>query len=291
MKDYCIRAITTCGEIRAFAARSTDLCEEARKRHDTYPVATAALGRVLTIASIMGIDLQSKHLLTIRVLGDGPLKSIVAVAESGGNVRGYVGEPHAHLPSKSPGKLNVGEAVGKGYLHVTKDLGMGEPYTGSVPLISGEIADDFTRYFFESEQIPSAISLGVLVETDNHVRAAGGYVIQLLPGASEETIKQMEKNISTIEPISTMIDAGMSPEEILQTVLAGFEVKILSQHDIMFKCSCSEERVQKALISMGAEELEDMLLKDKGAQLICHFCNEVYQYDEHELRKIYEDAK
>lgn len=292
MQDYCVRAITVDGQIRAFAATTTGVCEEARKRHDTYPTATAALGRVLTGALMMGMDLQPNNTLTIRVLGDGPLNAIIAVAEHNGEVRGYVGNPHIHLPSKYPGKLNVGGAVGNnGYLHITKDIGLRDPYTGSVELVSGEIAEDFTRYFLESEQIQSVISLGVLVETDNHVRAAGGYIIQLLPGATEETIDKLEKKLGQLMPVSNMIDAGMSPENILQEVLSDFEIKITASQEVAFKCKCSQERLERVLINLGADELEDMIEKENGAELQCHFCNDIYTFKSNELKKLILETK
>ena len=292
MSDYCVRATAANGQIRAFAARTTELCEEARSRHDTFPTATAALGRLLTAGVMMGMDLQAKDTLTLRLIGDGPLGSAVVVAEHGGVVRGYVGQPHTHVPSKYPGKLDVGKAVGKnGFLHVTKYIGLGDPYTGSVPLHSGEIAEDFAKYYLESEQIPSVVALGVLVETDNRVVAAGGYILQLMPGAGEEIITALEKSSSAVLPVSTMIATGLSPEGILQEVLKDFDVKILGRQDVEYRCTCSRDRLERVLLGLGVDELRDMLEQEKKAELRCHFCNDVHNFDETELENILAEAR
>lgn len=273
-------------QIRAFAAISTNLVEEARKRHDTSPVATAALGRTLTGALLLGNTLKGDDTLTIRILGDGPLGGIIANANSKGEVRGYVQEPHVELPLKSAGKLDVGKAVGKGFLYITKDLGLKEPYTGSSEIISGEIAEDLNYYLFKSEQTPSVVSLGVLVDVDRTVKASGGYIVQLMPGASEEIIGLIESNINKIDPVSTMIDNGLNAEEILTKVMEGLEIKILDKQEVDFQCKCSKERLEKVLISLGKEELKGMIEEQAGAELTCHFCSDVHNFNAEELEKL-----
>ncbi|MEL7565401.1 MAG: Hsp33 family molecular chaperone HslO [Dehalobacterium sp.] len=292
MYDYCIRATAADGRIRCWVASTTNLCEEARRRHDTYPTASAALGRLLTAGVMMGLNLKGEDTLTLRIMGDGPLGAVVVVANAQGEVRGYVQNPHTHLPSKSPGKLDVGGAVGKdGFLYVIKDLGLKEPYTGSVPLVSGEIGEDVTRYFAESEQTPSAVSLGVLVDTDNTVKAAGGYMVQLMPGVTEEEIGALEKNIGKVPPVSQMIDQGMTPEEIGEQVLKGLGFQVLEKHPVAFKCKCSRERVSYVLKGIGKDELT-AILQDQGyAELNCHFCGEKYKFGEDELKTMIAEAE
>lgn len=292
MSDYCIRATAAQGRIRCWAASTTNLCEEARKRHDTFPTASAALGRLLTAGLMMGLNLKGEDTVTLRVMGDGPLGAVVVVANAKGEVRGYVQNPHTHLPSKSPGKLDVGGAVGKeGFLYVIKDLGLKEPYTGSVPLVSGEIGEDVTRYFAESEQTPSAVSLGVLVDTDNSVKAAGGYIVQLMPGVTEDEISQLEKNIREVPPVSQMIDQGMTPEEIAEQVLKGMEMEILGKSSVAFKCKCSRERLEHVLKGIGRDELSSILEEQGHAELVCHFCGERYQFEEDELKAMIADVE
>lgn len=287
MFDYCIRATAADGRIRCWAASTTTLCDEARRRHNTYPTASAALGRLLTAGVMMGLNLKGEDTLTLRVLGNGPLGAIVVVANARGEVRGYVQNPHTHLPSKSPGKLDVGGAVGKnGFLYVIKDLGLKEPYTGSVPLVSGEIGEDVTRYFAESEQTSSAVSLGVLVDTDNTVKAAGGYIVQLMPGVTEEEIGELEKNIGEVPPVSQMIDQGMTPEEIGEQVLKGMGIQVLEKHPVAFKCKCSRKRLEHVLKGIGKDELESVLQEQGHAELNCHFCGEQYLFEEDELKEM-----
>lgn len=291
MYDYCIRGIAAEGRIRCWAALTTKLCEEARYRHDTYPVASAALGRLLTAGVMMGLNLKGQDILTLRIQGGGPLGALVVVANSEGEVRGYVENPHTHLPSKSPGKLDVGGAVGQeGFLYVIKDLGLKEPYTGSVPLVSGEIGEDVTRYFAESEQTPSAVSLGVLVDPDNRVKAAGGYIVQLMPGVTEEEIEELEKNINEIPPVSQLIDQGMTPEEIGAQVLKGMGFQVLEKHPVAFKCKCSRERLRDALKGIGKDELKSILQEQGHAELNCHFCGEKYLFEEDELKTMIAEA-
>ncbi|MGI6685947.1 MAG: Hsp33 family molecular chaperone HslO [Bacillota bacterium] len=285
MSDYCIRATAAGGRIRCWAASTTNLCEEARKRHDTYPTASAALGRLLTAGVMMGLNLKGEDTLTLRIMGDGPLGAVVVTANARGEVRGYVQNPHTHLPSKRPGKLDVGRAVGKdGFLYVIKDLGLKEPYTGSVPLVSGEIGEDVTRYFAESEQTPTAVSLGVLVDTDNSVKAAGGYIVQVMPGVTEEEITQLEKNIENSPPVSQMIAQGMVPEEIGEEVLKGMNIQVLEKHPVAFKCKCSREHLGYILKGIGKDELTSLLKEQGGAELTCHFCGERYRFDEEDLK-------
>lgn len=287
MSDYCIRG-TGAGEgIRIWVCTTTNLCEEARRRHNTYPVASAALGRMLTAGVMMGLNLKGEDILTLRVLGNGPLGAIVVVANARGEVRGYVENPHVHVPSIRPGKLNVGDAVGKeGFLYVVKDLGLKDPYTGSVPLVSGEIAEDLTRYFFESEQTPSAVGLGVLINPDHTVKAAGGYIVQLMPGVDEEAITQLEKNIAAAPPVSQMIDNDMTPEEIGLRILDGMDFHVLEKQPVSFKCNCSRERAQHILKGIGRDELY-ALLDDQGCgELTCHFCEEKYRFSKEEIKEM-----
>jgi len=251
------------------------------------PTASAALGRLLTVGVMMGLNLKGEDTLTIRVMGNGPLGAMVVAANSRGEVRGYVENPHTHLPSKSPGKLDVGGAVGKeGFLYVIKDLGLKEPYTGSVPLVSGEIGEDVTRYFAESEQTPSAVALGVLVDTDNSVKAAGGYIIQLMPGVTEEEITLLEKNIEDAPPVSQMIDQGLTSEEIGKIVLKGMDMEVLEKQPVAFKCPCSRERLAYVLKGIGVDELKSLLKEQGGAELACHFCGEKYRFNENELKQM-----
>lgn len=243
-QDRLIRGTAMDGRVRAFAVRTTQLVEELRRRHDTYPTATAALGRTLTAGAIMGSMLKGKERLTIQVKGDGPIGQIVVDANAVGEVRGYVTEPHVHLPSNSMGKLDVAGAVGtEGFIHIIKDLGLKEPYRGSTPIISGELGEDFTYYFAKSEQTPSAVGLGVLVDTDNTVIVAGGFIIQLLPGLNDDEITAIENAVSSIPPVTALLDQGLELDEMLRWMLP--DVRILDELDIHFQCECSRERVEK----------------------------------------------
>lgn len=292
MQDYVVKATAGAGQIRAFAAHSTHLVEEARRRHNTLPTASAALGRVLTAAAMIGTGLKDQENVTIRVVGDGPLGAILAVADAAGKVRGYVQNPLTHLPSKSFGKLDVGKAVGSiGMLYVTKDLGMKEPYTGSVPLVSGEIAEDLTHYFLESEQIPSAVALGVLVNVDNSILAAGGYILQLLPGATIETSSLLEERIKAQDSISRQIEAGKTPEIILTELLEGFDLQIHGRQPISFHCGCSKDRLAEILISLGPDELQAMVEEEQKATIRCHFCNTEYRFSKEELVMLLKQAR
>ncbi|GGO09260.1 Hsp33 family molecular chaperone HslO [Saccharibacillus kuerlensis] len=289
-RDYLVRGTALKGKVRAFSVRSTKLVEELRRRHDTYPTATAALGRTLTTAAMMGAMLKGEEKLTIQVKGSGPLGQIVADANAKGEVRGYVDHPHVHLPSNAMGKLDVAGAVGtEGFLYVTKDLGMKEPYRGSVPIVSGELGEDFTYYFAASEQTPSAVGIGVLVSPDNSVISAGGLIVQLLPGLSDDEIDAIEQAISSLPPVSALIDQGLSPEELIKWVLP--DVDIQESLDIVFRCECSRERVERTLISLGSEEIEAIIEEQGVAEVVCHFCNEAYQFEREDLEQILEQTR
>lgn len=282
MKDYLVKALGFNDEIRAMAVSTTHLVEEARRRHNCWPTASAALGRTLTVASMMGSQLKGQEKITIRIHGNGPIGSLVVDADSQGTVRGYASNPAVHFQYNS-GKLNVGMAVGTdGQLSVTKDLGLKDYFTGQVPLQTGEIGDDFTYYFAVSEQIPSAVGVGVLVEADNSVRAAGGFLIQVLPGATEETLSKLENILKTIKPVSTLIDEGYTPEKILEEFF-GSDHRILDRHDVKFECPCSKEKFETGIISLGAAEIQAMIDEDHGAEAVCHFCMERHQFSAQDL--------
>ena len=288
MKDYIIRGIDEKETIRFFVASTTNLVEKARKIHNTSPTATAALGRVLTAAAMIGITLKNeKDTLTIRIQGDGPIGNIVCVANSKGEVKGYADYPQADVPSRADGKLDVGRLVGKnGHIVVIRDLGLKEPFAGYSNLVTGEIAEDLVNYFYHSEQQPSAISLGVLVDRDISVRAAGGFMIQLLPGVSEEDIEKIEGILKNIKPMSTLIDEGLTPEEILKEIFGEFKVKLLSKIPVEYKCNCSVEKIESALISLGNKELKNIIEEDGKAEVVCHFCNTKYRFSKDDLIKL-----
>jgi len=291
MQDHLVRATADNSFIRAVAAVTTNTVDEARKRQGTYPTATAALGRVMTGAALMANMLKDGQKVTLQVKGDGPLREVTGDADSDGNVRGYVRRPHIHLPSKR-GKLDVGGAVGRtGLLSVVKDMGLKEPYTGIVPLVSGEIGDDLSYYFASSEQQPSAVALGVLVVPDNSVAAAGGYLVQPLVGAEDWVIPKIEENISKIPPVSDMVNMGLSAEEMLSSVLDGLDVEYKEKKDIRFSCGCSRERAERTLIALGVRELKDMVSKKEDVELSCDFCNEQYYFTMEELQELIEKVK
>ncbi|MBO5852452.1 MAG: Hsp33 family molecular chaperone HslO [Clostridia bacterium] len=283
-----IRCITSCGEVMATAVDTTDIVNKAEQIHGTSAVVTAALGRLLTAGSMMGNMLKGKDdTITLRVNGDGPTGSLIVVSDFNGDVRGYVQNPVVELPLNLKGKLDVGGAVGKnGLLYVLKDLGLKEPFSGSVPLVSGEIAEDITSYYALSEQIPTVCALGVLVNPDLSVKAAGGYIIQLLPAASDATIDKLEKSITEMASVTSMLSNGMTPEEIVKTALKDFEVEVLYSQDIEYKCNCSKERVSKALISLGKEELTELAQEKEETEISCHFCDKVYKFTSDELKKL-----
>lgn len=288
MSDQLVRAITSDGMVKAVAVSTRDLTERARNIHKTLPVATAALGRTLAAASMLGNALKEQQgSVTLQIKGGGPLGSILAVSDCEGNVRGYVQNPQVDLPLRSDGKLNVGAAVGgDGTLTVMRDLGLKEPYVGSVELLSGEIAEDLAAYFVESEQIPTACALGVLVERDQSVRAAGGYIIQLLPGAGEDIISRVEQGVLAAGQVTGLLDKDPDPETMLRTVLSDFDLEILETSPIEYRCYCSRERVTRALISLGADELEKIIREQGGAELTCQFCDRVHRFTAQELQAL-----
>ena len=287
MTDYIVRAIAADGQIRAFAAQTAGVVEAARKAHNTSPVATAALGRLLTAGGMMGAMMKGeKDVLTLQIKGDGPLEGITVTADSQGNVKGYVGNPQVLLHANAQGKLDVGKAVGHGFLNVIKDMGLKEPYSGQTTLQTGEIGDDLTYYFAASEQVPSSVGLGVLMERGNTVRQAGGFVVQLMPFAEEETIAKLEENLSGITSVTALLDQGDTPEDLLGRLLGNLNLEITDTLPVRFHCGCSKERVERALISIGSKELKEMIREGKPVELNCHFCNTNYQFTVEELKEI-----
>lgn len=291
MDDYILRATAADGLIRAFPATTKNTVQTARSLHNTTPVASAALGRLLTAGAMMGTMLKGeKDLVTLQIKGDGPIEGLLVTADSKGRVKGYPFNPNVDIPPKSPVKLDVGGAVGKGYLTVIKDLGLKEPYVGKTELVSGEIAEDLTYYYAKSEQIPTAIALGVLVDTDTSIKAAGGFIIQLMPGATLEVATMLEERITHLKYITELLDRGETPETILDAVLGDMDLEIIDKMPTEFYCDCSRERVEKALISIGEKDLRTILEEDKKAEISCHFCNKVYNFDEADLKKLLDEA-
>lgn len=292
MKDYIVRATAAGSQIRAFAAVTRDVVETARKAHNTSPVATAALGRLLTAGAMMGVMMKGeKDILTLRVQGDGPLKGITVTADSRGRVKGYVGNPDVMLPPNARGKLDVAGAVGHGIINVIKDMGLKEPYSGQVALQTSEIAEDLTYYFAVSEQVPSAVGLGVLMNRDNTVRQAGGFIIQVMPFAEESTIAKLEENVQKIQSVTALLEEGHTAESLLEKVLEGFDIEITDQISTEFYCNCSKERVEKALISIGKKDLRELIQEGRPAELNCHFCNTNYVFSVEELKEILRRCK
>lgn len=292
MKDYIVRATAADSQIRAFAAVTRDVVETARKAHNTSPVATAALGRLLTAGAMMGVMMKGeKDILTLQVQGDGPLKGITVTADSRGRVKGYVGNPDVMLPPNARGKLDVAGAVGHGIINVIKDMGLKEPYSGQVALQTSEIAEDLTYYFAVSEQVPSAVGLGVLMNRDNTVRQAGGFIIQVMPFAEESTIAKLEENVQKIQSVTALLEEGHTAESLLEKVLEGFDIEITDQVSTEFYCNCSKERVEKALISIGKKDLRELIQERKPVELNCHFCNTNYVFSVEELKEILRRCK
>lgn len=292
MGDYILRATAANDSIRAFAATTKDTVQKARELHDTTPVASAALGRLLTAGAMMGVMLKNEDdLVTLQIKGDGPLEGELVTADCKGRVKGYVFNPHVDIPPKSPEKLDVGGAVGKGFLTVIKDLGLKEPYVGKTELISGEIAEDIAYYYATSEQVASAVALGVLVDKDTSIKEAGGFIIQLMPGVSEEIISKLEFRINTIPYITELLSMGDTPESILKLILGDMDLKIIDKIPTEYFCGCSRERVEKALLAIGEKDLQQLLEEDKKAELSCHFCNKVYNFDENDLKRLLDEAK
>ncbi|MFU0791281.1 Hsp33 family molecular chaperone HslO [Virgibacillus proomii] len=292
MKDFIIKATAYDDKVRAYAALSTHTVEEARRRHDTWATASAALGRTLTITAMMGAMLKGEDTITTKVIGNGPIGAIIADANANGQVRGYVTNPHVDFELNSQGKLDVARAVGtEGNISVIKDLGLRDFFTGEVPIISGEISEDFTYYFSNSEQIPSAVGAGVLVNPDHSILAAGGFIVQLMPDASEEVVEQLEEQIQAFPAISALIREGNKPEQILQRLFGDQEMKLLESIPLEFRCRCSKERVERAIIGLGEAEIQNMIDEDHGAEASCHFCNHTYHFTEEELINLKEQAK
>lgn len=292
MNDYLINMISEDGYVNAIAITSKNTVERARRIHKTLPLATAALGRTLSAASMMGSALKKKDAsVTIQIKGGGPLGTITAVADSIGNVRGYLQNPAVELPLKPNGKLDVGGGVGTGgRLTVIKDMRMKEPFIGHVPIVNGEIAEDISAYLLKSEQIPSACTLGVLVDRDQAVRASGGYIIQLMPGADDATAEKLENSVERCGAISALLDSGLTIEDIMDKVLDGFNPRLIDKHEISYRCECNRDRVKRALLSLGREELEDML-NDGSAEVTCQFCDKVYIFTPDDLCNLLNSIK
>ena len=291
MTDYIVRATAAEGQIRAFAAVTKDTVEEARRRHGTSPVATAALGRLLTAGAMMGSMMKNDtDMLTLQIRGDGPLGGITVTADSHANVKGYVLNPDVMLPPKN-GKLDVGGAVGIGLLTVIKDMGLKEPYSGQTILVTSEIAEDLTYYFANSEQVPSSVGLGVLMDKDNTVKCAGGFIIQLMPFAENKTIDQLEENLKKVTSVTKLLDAGYTPQQLLEELLGGMGLEITDTMPARFYCNCSKERVEQAVVSIGKKDIEEMIKEGKDIEVKCHFCNTAYKYTIDELKEILKRSK
>ena len=290
MSDTLLRAITKDAGILMSAAVTTGLAEQARIIHRTLPLATAALGSTLTAAAIMGDQLKSGGSVTIQVRGNGPLGAVTAIGESDGFVRGYLQNPACDLPLRADGKLDVGGGIGQGYLMVIKDIGVKEPVTGTVALVNGEIAEDLTRYFAESEQLPSACALGVLVNTDQSVKQAGGYLVQLMPGVTDSQISRLEENIARAGAMTGLLDRGLTLPEIVRTVLDGFDIELFEERTIGYRCGCSRQKVTRALISLGRTELQKIIDEEERTELTCQFCDKVYHFDREELKVLLASA-
>lgn len=292
MNDYIVRAVAADSQIRAFAAVTTETVETARKDHNTSPVATAALGRLLTGGAMMGVMMKGENdILTLQIKGDGPINGITVTADSKGRVKGYAGNPQVLIPANSKGKLDVSGAVGNGILNVIKDMGLKELYSGQVALQTGEIAEDLTYYFAVSEQVPSAVGLGVLMNKDNTVRQAGGFIVQVMPFAEESTIAKLEQNVQKIQSVTTLLEQGHTPESLLEQVLEGFDIEINDTIPTEFYCNCDKNRVEKALISIGRKELNELIQEGKEVELNCHFCNTNYVFSVEELKEILRKCK
>ncbi|MBD8016780.1 Hsp33 family molecular chaperone HslO [Microbacterium sp. APC 3898] len=284
MSDYLVRGLAFNGSVRAFAVDSTKTVGEAQRRHMMWPTASAALGRAMTGGVMLGAMLKGDDKVTIKFEGGGPIGALLVDSNAKGGVRGYVSNPQTHFDLNEKGKLDVSRAVGtNGMMSVVKDLGMRDNFTGQTPIVSGEIAEDFTYYFASSEQVPSSVGLGVLVDTDNSVLAAGGFVIQLMPNTDDETITKLEEQLAAIEPVSKMIQRGLSPEEILEAVLGEGNIQILDKMPVHFDCNCSKDRFATAILGLGKKEIQDMIDEDGMAEAQCHFCLETYHYSKEEL--------
>nr|WP_317361618.1 Hsp33 family molecular chaperone HslO [uncultured Blautia sp.] len=292
MGDYIVRATAANSQIRAFAATTKELVEYARAAHNTSPVATAALGRLLTAGSMMGVMMKGdKDLLTLQIHANGPIEGITVTADFKGNVKGYVGNPNVVIHANDEGKLDVAGAVGIGFMNIIKDMGLKEPYLGQTELQTSEIAEDLTYYFATSEQVPSSVGLGVLMEKDNTVKQAGGFILQLMPFTDEEVISRLEDNLKHVTSVTGMLEEGKTPEQILETLLEGFDIEINDRIPTQFHCNCSKERVEKALISIGKKEIKEMIDEGKEIEMNCHFCNKNYLFSVEELKRIYRECR
>jgi len=292
MSDYIVRATAANAQIRAYAATTRELVETARKAHDTSPVVSAALGRLMTGGVMMGAMLKGdKDLLTLQVSGDGPLKGMTVTADSKGNVKGYANNPEVMLPPNARGKLDVGGAVGQGLLRVVKDMGLKEPYVGQTVLQTGEIAEDLTYYFATSEQVPSSVGLGVLMEKDNTVKQAGGFIIQLMPFTEEQVIASLEQNLAEFTSVTQVLDEGKSPEEMLGMLLKGLDLEITDTMPAQFYCNCDKKRVEKAIISIGKRDIQEMISDNKNIEVNCHFCNTSYTFSVEELKELLKKSR
>ena len=287
MTDYIVRAMAANGQIRAFAATTRELTEKARQIHGTSPVATAALGRLMCAGVMMGVTMKGeKDLTTLSIKGDGPLGGLTVTADSKGGVKGYVNNPTFVNPANFYGKFDVGGAIGYGTLTVIKDIGLKEPYSGQVGLMTGEIAEDLTYYFATSEQVPTSVGLGVLMNKENTVRQAGGFIIQLMPFADDEVIDKLEEKINSISSVTTMLDEGMNPEDILNYVLGDMGLEITDKTPTFYECNCSKEKVRKAIISIGKKDIMEMINDNKPIEVNCHFCNTNYEFTVEELKSM-----
>lgn len=292
MGDYMIRATAAEGQIRAFAMTSREIVETAREKHNTSPVVTAALGRLLTAGAMMGFMMKGdEELLTLQIRCSGPVKGLTVTADPKGHVKGYAEVPQVMLPPNKKGKLDVGGALDLGVLNVIRDLGMKEPYVGQTELKTGEIGDDLTWYFANSEQTPSSVGLGVLMERNNTVKQAGGFIIQLMPFASEEIIGCLEGKLTAMESVTDYLDRGFTPEQLLQELLGAFDLEVLERMDAAFSCNCSRERVEKAVAAVGRKELNDMVQEGKPVEVKCHFCNTAYEFTVEDLKRIIRRSK
>lgn len=287
MSDYLLKSICYDGQIRVFTIDATETVAEAQRRHDTWSASSAALGRTMVGALLLGVMVKGDEKVTVKIEGNGPTGHIIADSNGRGTVKGYIANPKVSLPLNEKGKIDVRGAVGtEGTLTVTKDLGLKEPFSGQVPLVSGELAEDFTYYMATSEQTPSAIGLSVLVDTDESIKAAGGFMIQVMPGATDETITAVEKAIAEIPMVSRLMENGETPEEILNRLMGEGNAKILEKMPIAFECDCSKDRFSGAIVSLGKKEIDDMITEDHGAEAVCHFCGNKYHFSEEDLEEL-----
>ncbi len=290
MTDYLIRGTAAAQEIRFFAATTRETVETARIAHDTAPVVTAALGRTLTAAAMMGaMSKGEEDLTTLQIRGDGPIRGITVTTDGKSRVKGYAHETQVHLPPNAKGKLDVGGGIGNGTLSVIKDLGLKDPYIGQTNLISGEIAEDLTYYFAVSEQVPSSVALGVLVDKDCSVRQAGGFILQVMPFASDETIDRLEQALAGLPSVTTLLEEGLTPEQIMELIFAGKDVEVLERRPVSFYCNCDKARVEKAIVSLGKKEIQDIIDDNEPIEVNCHFCNKSYTFSIDELKALQKD--